>query len=172
MDELKINIDDETAEMLSQIAEADETIPFELVKTAQIETEDFKRFLHEIGEEENETALNILREIEIWNTVEDAVQAIMGGLGTPVEYLLQVGKNLTIPIPAIPEMQEPISVGFSRDFTGDVSSIRVINIGKSGMRIGAIDSGTVNITLKAVDTNSGEEIQNITPLNIEVKIKE
>ena len=99
--------------------------------------------------------------------------------GIKQTYTAKSGETLRIKLPKIPNTRQTQFVGLKRETHGDVNSFVETtgeNVGEGVMtpveiRGKAVQSGTVNFILKAVDRISGKEIPDVEPLNITVNIK-
>lgn len=95
-------------------------------------------------------------------------------------YTAKSGENLSIELPQVPLTRYTQFVELRKETHGDVDSFRETSKRETGegtlvpteIRGKAIQSGTVNFTLKAVDRISGEEIPDVEPLNITLNIEE
>lgn len=95
-------------------------------------------------------------------------------------YTAKSGENLSIELPKVPMTRYTQFVGLRKETYGDVDSFKEMSGKETGegtlapteIRGKAIQSGTVNFTLRAVDRISGEEIPDVEPFNITLNIKE
>lgn len=95
-------------------------------------------------------------------------------------YTAKSGETLLIELPKIPMTRHTQFVELRTETHGDVDSFEETSgketgegtIAPSEIRGKAIQSGTVNFTLRAVDRISGEEIPDVEPLNITLNIEE
>jgi len=96
------------------------------------------------------------------------------------KYTAKSGENLSIELPQIPMTRYTQFIKLKKETHGDVDSFKESSgneigegtISPSEIRGKAVQSGTVNFTLTAVDRISGEEIPDVEPINITLNIEE
>ena len=110
----------------------------------------------------------------------EQINKILHSENVKQNYTAKSGETLLIELPKIPITRYTQFVELRKETHGDVNSFKEMSRNEAGegtispseIRGKAIQSGTVNFTLKAVDRISGEEIPDVEPLNITLNIEE